>query len=177
MVKIKFIKREEGEWFDISEKKVRKGEIYIYFVEDAVSNRSWVFNVRLSEDKAEVSPICGSGTTIIDKQIKNKTDIYKKVPEDPSKYFHPLGITYLEGRRVRYKRPKNINEIPGEIIDEFNIKLYDKIIRYPPRHLKGKYVVVVNKHDIEKMVLLFVYEKIHPILEKGTKIYSERIKR
>jgi len=163
VIKIIYREKRPGEWYDIEDKRVRNGIIYSFVVIDEMSKRTWLFNVRYCDDKAVVIPVASDRTTLLNSQIKSKSDVFKEVYNDPSKFYHVLGVSYVENNRLKYKRIKNYSEIPSIIRNNFEIKLYKDVCEVSIKGLEDKYVVIVNKNNVEEMVKLFIYEKVHPV--------------
>jgi hypothetical protein len=165
---IKLIGKQKGEWYDLGLRRILQGIIYAYEVVDEASGK-WLFNVQFSEEegKANVKAITSERTTWLHDQIKRKTDVFLASIEK-EKYFHPLGITYLKEGRLHYIRPNNIDEVPKEIRDNFYLTTYEKASPKPSSAFKGKIVVLVDKNNLEKMVHLFMLEKIRPVFPRST---------
>ncbi|MEM1513133.1 MAG: hypothetical protein QXN15_11310 [Candidatus Jordarchaeales archaeon] len=158
------LKSQEGEWYDLGLRKLLQGIIYAYKVEDETSGK-WLFNVQYSEKtgKASVKPISTEKTTWLHDQIKRKTDVFQE-SKDTQKYYHPLGISYIEKGQLRLFRPSDPNNVPHEIRHKFALTKYEKASpRTPSKALQGKLVVLVEKDKPEEMVHLFVLEKIRPV--------------
>lgn len=156
----------EGEWFDLGLRSVIRGVIYAYEISDEKSGK-WLLNVRISEEtgKAAVTAETSERTTWLHDQIKKKTDTFQ-TSVDGQKYFHPLGIGYVERGRFHYMRPDKLNDVPQEIREKFNLTKYEHVspIR-TSKTFNGKIVVVMEKDKPDEMALLFFMEKIRPVFK------------
>ena len=120
--------------------------------------------IQADRKKAIVQVEKSTGVTPIHAQLRRKTDVFVECKE-AGKLYHPIGISYIENGRLRWRRVKwsCMNEIPAEIRENFNLAKYEDVspIR-PSRSYADKVVIVVDVNEPEKMALLFVLEKIRP---------------
>ncbi|MEM3587027.1 MAG: hypothetical protein QXO71_06875 [Candidatus Jordarchaeaceae archaeon] len=161
--RLKFLKKTRGEWFDLGNRKPQCGEIYAFGVEDMISG-NWVLNVRISEtgEKAVVVAVASERAGFIHNQIKRKSVVFNTC-SCGKHYYHPLGISYIEGGRLHSRRIDSISDVPKEILDKFSIKRYEEVSPKSSIQLREKLVAVVEKNDVELMACLFVLEKIRPV--------------
>lgn len=165
MVRITLLtKKESGEWFDLGFKSVVKGTLYSFRIDDEKSGQ-WLLNVRVHEsgNKADVIVATSKEVSSLHDQIKRKTITFNET-SDGSKFYNVLGFGYIENARFHSERISDINKIStGEIKSKFEIKKYNEVSIYENVSLQDKLVAVINKDQIEDMVLLFYLQKIKPV--------------
>lgn len=158
-------KEESGEWFDLGTRSVVKGTQYSYELRDEVSG-FWDLNARIREDgkKADAKAIGSRKVGSRYDQIKRKSITFNET-SDGQKFYNVIGIGYYvdEEGRFHSKRISNIDEVPEEIKSKFEIRKYEDVSPHRNIVLKDKLVVLVDKQDVESMVLLFFLEKIKPV--------------
>lgn len=161
---IKFLEKKEGEWYDMGVRQVLQGVIYAFEYKDDTSGR-WLLNVKICEGAGRAVAIAATSerTTWIHDQIKRKTDVFNACI-DRQTYYHPLGISYIEKGRLHYKRIDELDDVPNEIRNNFDLSKYEDVSPVAPsKTFRRKLVAVVRQDDAEKMALLFAFEKIRPV--------------
>ena len=165
---IKMLKRTDGIWWDMGEKKWFEGYIYAFLVRDS-KNWEWLFNVKIEKNfrKAIVHPVAMSKPNDrIRRQILSKTIVFR-LSNDKQYLCHPIGLAYVNEReRLHYKRLSNQLAIPSGLQ-----RLADRIDRYGNfinvrSGIKDKLCVAIRikkqkPDEIAKRLLeVFILEKI-----------------
>ncbi len=168
-LRMKLCGKSRGEWFDLATRKKDGGTIYAFHVSDQTSGK-WLLNVRVSSsgEKSVVFAATSQKTGIVHNQIKRKSIVFNAC-SCGEHFYHPLGISYLEGERLRSKRVEKLDDVPEEILETFEIKKHEDVSPKSSTQLKEKLVALVEKNDVKKMALLFILEKICPIFKAATR--------
>jgi hypothetical protein len=159
------------EWVDLAGKP-RKGPVIIY---QAKSKDMWA-EFRVSSDlSSKFTTITMTSSKPENKaliQLTRKSDVYE--PGDKiEKLYHPFGFTYLDSTgRVRKKRirPGTVVEYNSvDVIEELRkkgirIQEYEEVTTAKNRSCIGKLCAVVDYDDFERIVAVFIAEKLFPLL-------------
>ena len=162
---LSFLQQRRDDWFDPSLKRTLKGPVYAYRFKDPKCGE-WLLNVRICKTigKAIVEGPTSDGVNSIHRQLKRKTNVFNRC-RDEKRYYHPIGVTYLEKGRIHYHRITDVVDVPAEIQANFDIARYEDVSpKEPSRSLRGKIVIIAKEDEPEKMALSFVLEKIYPVL-------------
>ncbi len=167
---IEMLKRVEGIWWDVGEKKWFEGNIYAFLVRDS-KKWEWLFNVKIEKDfkKAIVHPVSMSKPNDkVRRQLLAKTIVFR-LSRDKQYLCHPIGLAYVNKSRLHYKRISDQLDIPSELR-----KLADKIDKYGnfisvKSGIKDKLCIAIkiinqSPHDIARKLLeVFILEKIEAL--------------
>ena len=112
-------------------------------------------------------------------RVMHKTDVYVSSDKVKGKVYHPLGIAFIDGEgRLRRHRLEAGADFPKEPIDriltelkgcEVELAKYQEVTskRNPP--LANKLCVAMDHDSYQKMVCVFICEKVMPILGSAQK--------
>ncbi len=172
---ITFRTSKSGFWYDISDKKIKNGCIYVYEISgENILNKKigqWILNVYIEKNrsKAFVKAPVSENTGILDYQIRSKTIVFMQVPPENLKYYnyfyHPISIFKLEGAKINKERINSENEIPKYIKEDNFIKKTDKVKfeKYGDilkgEKLKDKMIVLIEK-DYPCLLAYYFYLEV-----------------
>lgn len=167
-MEIKRLSSTVGTWFDAGLRRRVRGTIYQYEIQDSRSGWSTI-EVCTSESppKAIVRLVNSEQIGGVYEQLRQKTDVFQPCREDAETYYHPLKVGYLdELGRLHYHRPSEMEEVPREIEQSYQLDLYENVALHSEcTSFRGKLVVLVPKSDLEQMARLFILEMVHPIFD------------
>ena len=163
-MKLVFLGKTNGEWFDDLARTFKKGIKYAYQLVDD-NGQEWLLNASEEENGAtcKVSIETSEKATLLHEQLKRRSDVWFTADKQPEMLYHVISLPYLENKQLKRKMLSNTRELPEQLM-EYNIKKFKEVTN--KKKLEDKLVVVVPKGDIESMVKFFYYEKIYPLLEK-----------
>jgi len=157
----KIEERRDDSWIDMSLRRLRKGEVRFYRVNDPLTGQ-WLFKVCRDEEmqrtiiKAIKCP-AGAGFT----QLEGRTMLFQKSLTEGYCY-DVVSFSYLDNEeRLRRNVAKNIDEIPEVLKNSFRIVDYEEATG---KKAVGKSLVTLcEESDEKKMILLFLMERAWPL--------------
>ncbi|OYT47657.1 hypothetical protein B6U79_03820 [Candidatus Bathyarchaeota archaeon ex4484_231] len=153
--------RPQDSWVDMSLRKLRKGQVRFYRVNDPLTGQ-WLFKACYDDEMRRTiikALKCPPGGGFV--QLEGRTMLFQKSLLEGYSY-DVISLSYLdEKERLRRNVVANAEEVPETILNNFKVVDYEEATG--KKAIGKKLVTLCEERDEKKMIMLFLLQRAWPI--------------